>query len=134
MSSSLRDRALALSERQQLALLFGAAFLLRLAYGLTRLELPEINDMGVYDDLAMSIIHGTPYTSALEPDFRSFRAPGYPYFLAMIFALFGRVIVMSLSSMGKSFSWAFARIIFLICSLVFIEALCTSRRTVSRRS
>ncbi len=115
MPRSLRDRVLALSERQQLALLFGVAFLLRLAYGLTRLELPEINDMGVYDDLAMSIINGTAYTSALEPDFRSFRAPGYPYFLAAVFSFFGHaalpvvIIQSALSAATCLFVYAIGR-------------------------
>jgi len=77
------------SDRAWGAAIFLSAFAIRFAYVLTDLELPTINDMGAYSQLAASLVAGDGYVSELEPHHKSLRAPGYPFFLAAVYSTFG---------------------------------------------
>jgi len=70
-------------------LLFCLAFVIRAVYVIPQAEIPTINDMGVYDQLATNLLSGKGYISQLEPHFRSWRAPGYPFFLLAVYSIFG---------------------------------------------
>ncbi len=80
---------------------FGLAFVIRAVYVAPQARIPQINDMGVYDQLATNLISGNGYISKLEPHFRSWRAPGYPFFLGAIYWLFGHrpLVVLLLQSL-----------------------------------
>lgn len=77
------------SERWPLLLLFGIALVTRLVYALPGAEIPRANDMGVYDQLAFNILDGWGYWSQIEPFFHALRAPGYPFFLLVLYVVFG---------------------------------------------
>jgi 4-amino-4-deoxy-L-arabinose transferase-like glycosyltransferase len=70
-------------------LMFCLAFVIRVVYVIPQAEIPTINDMGVYDQLATNLLSGKGYISQLEPHFRSWRAPGYPFFLLVVYFIFG---------------------------------------------
>jgi hypothetical protein len=76
----------------EVGLIFVVALCIRLLYAVPQAELPAINNMGVYDQLAMGLVEGTGYVSELEPHFHSLRAPGYPIFLAAVYSTFGHHI------------------------------------------
>lgn len=78
-------------DRGWLLLIFALALLLRLVYSLPHAKIPGANDMGVYHQLAVGLLSGEGYVSALEPHFLSWRAPGYPLFIAAIYAGVGQV-------------------------------------------
>lgn len=82
-------RSLSDPERRWLPVLFLVALALRLLVSVPSAQIPTLNDMGVYDQLAMGLQTGEGYVSRLEPHFRSWRAPGYPYFLSAVFQVFG---------------------------------------------
>ena len=78
-----------LKEQRWVLLLFCLAFTIRALYVTFQAEIPTINDMGVYDQLATNLLSRKGYISQLEPHFRSWRAPGYPFFLVVVYFIFG---------------------------------------------
>jgi 4-amino-4-deoxy-L-arabinose transferase-like glycosyltransferase len=78
-----------LREERWMLLIFCLAFVIRAVYVIPQAEIPTINDMGVYDQLAANMLSGKGYISQLEPHFRSWRAPGYPFFLLVVYFIFG---------------------------------------------
>jgi 4-amino-4-deoxy-L-arabinose transferase-like glycosyltransferase len=78
-----------LREERWMLLLFCLALVIRAVYVMPQVEIPKINDMGVYDQLATNLLSGNGYISQLEPHFRAWRAPGYPFFLLVIYFIFG---------------------------------------------
>jgi 4-amino-4-deoxy-L-arabinose transferase-like glycosyltransferase len=87
-------RGLVSGERGWLLLIFCVALVLRLAYAMPHARIPLGNDMGVYHQLAAGLLSGEGYVSALEPHFQSWRAPGYPFFIAAIYAVVGQSAAM----------------------------------------
>jgi len=78
-----------LDGRERLVWIFGIALVVRLIYALPQAELVWINDMGAYLQLASNMMFGQGYVTALEPHFLSWRPPGYPFFLIVVFTIFG---------------------------------------------
>lgn len=66
-------------------LLFCAAFLIRLAFVLNSGQMPQADGIS-YDTIASSIANGRGF---IVDDYYS-RPPGYPYFLAGVYAIFGK--------------------------------------------
>lgn len=87
MASRL-ERAVAGRERE--VAVFLIALVLRLAYALPRAELVWIDDAGAYLQLASNMMSGRGFVTDLEPYFRSWRPPGYPFFLVGVFTFFGQ--------------------------------------------
>lgn len=82
-----------LEGRKRLVWLFCIALAVRLVYALPVAELVWINDMGAYLQLASNMMFGQGYVTALEPHFASWRPPGYPFFLVVVFTAFGHSAV-----------------------------------------
>lgn len=76
---------------KKIALIFLFALLLRLAFVLVYPQLPIEADAGSYVDLATNIFEGNGYAQNGIEETR--RAPGYPFFLALIFFAFGKSLV-----------------------------------------
>jgi 4-amino-4-deoxy-L-arabinose transferase-like glycosyltransferase len=106
-------RSLVSGERGWLLLIFGIALVIRVVYALPHAKIPTGNDMGVYHQLAVGLLTGEGYVSKLEPHFLSWRAPGYPFFLASIYGLVGQhagVVVAIQCALGALTSVLVARI------------------------
>lgn len=110
---------------KQLALLLGAALVLRLAAGWWwQSRLPDrfafgFGDSVSYWELARTIAEGQPYQYG-SPDARVFRTPGYPFLLAPIFlvagpnppVVWGRVLGAVLGTVAVAGVWWLARRLF----------------------
>jgi 4-amino-4-deoxy-L-arabinose transferase-like glycosyltransferase len=77
------------------ALLFALAFLVRLGMVLSFGDIrqgpigPPTNDDVQFNDIARQLAQGNGYRSAEDARLTAFRAPGYPFFLAGLYVLFG---------------------------------------------
>jgi hypothetical protein len=84
-------------------LIFLIGFAVRFVYVMTDVSIPVVNDMGVYHQLAMGLLSGEGYHTDLEPHFKAFRPPGYPFFLTALYYVFGpnpAVVLFSHALMG----------------------------------
>lgn len=104
-------------KKKKLLILFLFAFLLRVAYVLFYPQYPVLMDAKSYTTLAINLSEGKGYTHDGTVIYTR-RPPGYPFFLASIFSLFGKNLIIArlsqafISSMIVVFVYLIAKMVF----------------------
>jgi 4-amino-4-deoxy-L-arabinose transferase-like glycosyltransferase len=87
MKNSRQDKSRRSNTR--IILLLAAAFIIRLIVAFT-IDTPVISDDANYHDIAVSIAEGKGFCFSGQPT--ALRPPGYPYFISVIFGIFGESV------------------------------------------